>query len=288
MNHIFLVLLFAMSVLGCSTANTPGNDGTGGSVATVSPQQAQEEVSKAYSQFIDVRTPEEFAAGHAARTRNIPLDTLEQNLDLMRPDEPVYLICRSGSRSESAAQILQNAGFTKVFNVAGGTDAWQAAGLPMSSAAPTAVESLLDQKTQAALLSALNDERKAEAEYAAVLAKFPDARPFINIIEAERKHQSLLLPLFKKYGVAVPDNKYDPAKTEVPAALADACKNGIKGENENIAMYDGFFEFVKEADIKDVFQRLQAASRDNHLPAFTRCAEGGGGGGPGRGRGRPF
>lgn len=288
MNHIFFVLLFAISAFGCSTVTTPGTVTNGDSVATVSPQQAQEEVSKAYSQFIDVRTPEEFAAGHAARTRNIPLDKIEQNLDLMRRDEPVYLICRSGSRSAKAAEILKNAGFAKVFNVAGGTDAWQAAGLPMSSGAPSTNGSKLDEKTKAALLSALDDERKAEAEYAAVLTKFPGARPFVNIIEAERNHQAQLLPLFNKYSVAIPENKYDPAKMEVPAALADACKNGIKGENENIAMYDGFYEFVKEADIKDVFHRLQAASRDNHLPAFTRCAEGGRGGGPGRGRGRPF
>jgi rhodanese-related sulfurtransferase len=132
MNHIFLILLIGISAFGCNTAAIPGSVTGGGSAATVTPQQAQEEVSKAYSQFIDVRTPEEFAAGHAARTRNIPLDTIEQNLDLMRRDEPVYLICRSGSRSAKAAEILKNAGFTKVFSVAGGTDAWQAAGLPMA------------------------------------------------------------------------------------------------------------------------------------------------------------
>ena len=43
---------------------------------------------------------------------------------------------------------------------------------------------------------------------------------------------------------------------------------------------------VKESDIKDIFTRLQAASRDNHLPAFTRCSEGGGGRGRGPGPGR--
>ncbi|MBK6725024.1 MAG: DUF2202 domain-containing protein [Acidobacteria bacterium] len=144
----------------------------------------------------------------------------------------------------------------------------------------------MDPRTQAALLSALADERLAQATYQAVLNKFPGARPFINIIEARKNHESFLLPLFAKYGVAVPRNENDPAKISVPADLTEACRVGVKAENENIALYDRFFAFVKEPDIKEVFTRLQSASRDNHLPAFTRCSEGGMGGG--RGKGRPF
>jgi rhodanese-related sulfurtransferase len=132
MGRLYLIILMGIFAIGCSTGTAPGTGSAAGSVITVSPQQAQEEVSKAYSQFIDVRTPEEYAAGHAARTRNIPLDTIEQNLDLMRRDEPVYLICRSGSRSAKAANKLVEAGFTKVYTVEGGTDAWRAAGLPMA------------------------------------------------------------------------------------------------------------------------------------------------------------
>lgn len=133
MNHILLILLIGISAFGCGKATTPGAGTAGDTVVTVTPQKAQEEVAKPYSQFIDVRTPEEYAAGHAARTRNIPLDTIEQNLDLMRRDEPVYLICRSGSRSAKAARKLAEAGFSKVYTVEGGTDAWQAAGLPMAA-----------------------------------------------------------------------------------------------------------------------------------------------------------
>jgi len=102
----------------------------------VSPAAAQVAVSKAYSQFIDVRTPEEYAAGHAARAENIPLDTLDANLNKLYKKDPVYIICQTGNRSKKAAQILKDAGFNQVVNITGGTVAWQAANLPMETKGP--------------------------------------------------------------------------------------------------------------------------------------------------------
>lgn len=100
-------------------------------IAEISPQSALLATSAAYSQFIDVRTPEEYAAGHADRTRNIPLDQLAANLDMLEANEPVYLICRTDNRSSQAAKILIDAGFKQAIVVKGGTEAWKAAGLPM-------------------------------------------------------------------------------------------------------------------------------------------------------------
>jgi rubrerythrin len=143
----------------------------------------------------------------------------------------------------------------------------------------------LDDRTRQALFDALADERKAESFYRAVLEKFGDARPFSNIVNAERRHEGELLPLFEKYGVPVPENSLRNAEIEVPSTLIDACRKGIDGEKANIEMYDGFLGFVKEIDVREVFTYLRDASMNNHLPAFERCAEGRG---PGNGRGRNF
>ncbi|MBK7511610.1 MAG: rhodanese-like domain-containing protein [Chloracidobacterium sp.] len=105
-------------------------------VREASPVETQVAVSKAYSQFIDVRTPEEYAGGHAARAVNIPLDTLMGSLDRLEKNEPVYLICQTGRRSGQAAEMLKGAGFSNVINVTGGTTAWQAADLPMETKPP--------------------------------------------------------------------------------------------------------------------------------------------------------
>jgi rhodanese-related sulfurtransferase len=105
-------------------------------IKEVSPSEAGPEVAKAYSQFIDVRTPEEYSSGHAARSVNIPMDTLPAKLDRLERDEPVYLICQSGGRSGTAAQMLKAAGFNNVLSVRGGTTAWEAADFPMETKSP--------------------------------------------------------------------------------------------------------------------------------------------------------
>lgn len=80
-------------------------------------------------QFVDVRRVAEHAAGHAVSTINLPLDKLVRELDALDPEKPTYVICQSGYRSSIATSMLENAGFTKVFNVTGGTKAWIDGGL---------------------------------------------------------------------------------------------------------------------------------------------------------------
>ena len=83
------------------------------------------------ARLIDVREPHEFAAGHAAGARNIPLGQVGSRLAEIPADGPVLLICRSGSRSGQAQDILRHQGRANTHNVAGGTVAWRAAGLPV-------------------------------------------------------------------------------------------------------------------------------------------------------------
>lgn len=138
----FLLVITTAIVLfaGCQKVATKNTDSGVANVPTdikeVSPTEAQAAVSKAYSQFIDVRTAEEYAGGHSARAVNIPLDTISAKLDTLEKNEPVYLICQTGNRSKKAAGILKESGFNNVLNVTGGTVAWQAAGLPMETKSP--------------------------------------------------------------------------------------------------------------------------------------------------------
>lgn len=140
MKYLLFLATVALFVAGCQSASTKNTDSGVPSSATnikeVSPIEAQRAVSKAYSQFIDVRTPEEYAGGHAARAENIPLDTLNAGFDKLEKSEPVYVICQTGNRSKKAADILKEAGFKNVQNVTGGTVAWQAAGLQMETKPP--------------------------------------------------------------------------------------------------------------------------------------------------------
>ena len=75
--------------------------------------------------LLDVRDPDEFAAGHIRGAVLLPLSRLKVRLPEMDPQREYALICRSGNRSGQAALIMQQAGFQRVHNVTGGMLAWR-------------------------------------------------------------------------------------------------------------------------------------------------------------------
>jgi rhodanese-related sulfurtransferase len=82
--------------------------------------------------LLDVREDEEWQAGHAPDAVHLPLSELMARAEEVPADRDVYVICRSGARSEQATGYLNQLGRTST-NVAGGMMAWQAAGRPMVS-----------------------------------------------------------------------------------------------------------------------------------------------------------
>jgi phage shock protein E len=61
--------------------------------------------------ILDVRTPEEFSAGHIEEAINIPIDQLEEQLDILKQQHKTFIIvCKSGARSSKAATMLKKAG----------------------------------------------------------------------------------------------------------------------------------------------------------------------------------
>ena len=105
------------------------------SVTTISPRQLADLCKNGQIDLIDVRTPVEYRELHATDARNVPLDRLDP-VALMQArnglkDEPLYLICRSGSRGRQACEKFLAAGFPNVVNVEGGTLAWAECGLPV-------------------------------------------------------------------------------------------------------------------------------------------------------------
>jgi len=66
--------------------------------------------------FVDVRTPEEFAAGNKPGSLNIPLDEIAEKAAKLDKTRPIILSCASGARSGAAMSILKNLGFSSVTN----------------------------------------------------------------------------------------------------------------------------------------------------------------------------
>lgn len=79
-------------------------------------------------QVIDVRETHEYRSGHVPGARPIPLGKLPGSVRDLDPSRPTYVICQTGSRSAAATRLLQRSGFAEVYNVRGGTLAWQMMG----------------------------------------------------------------------------------------------------------------------------------------------------------------
>jgi len=74
--------------------------------------------------ILDVREEAEYAFGHIEGSKSIPMGDLEHRFDELNHDEEIYVICRTGTRSDFAAQKLFKKGFTKVYNVLPGIGSW--------------------------------------------------------------------------------------------------------------------------------------------------------------------
>ncbi|WP_139557091.1 rhodanese-like domain-containing protein [Methylotetracoccus oryzae] len=102
---------------------------------TITEIDASQAQAKLGAALIDVREPEEYAAGCLPGAVNIPRGVLEFRIDghpqiQGRRDGEVILYCQSGGRSALAAEALGKLGFTRVVSLAGGYKGWSEAGLP--------------------------------------------------------------------------------------------------------------------------------------------------------------
>ena len=90
--------------------------------------------------ILDVRTPAEYSAGHVPTARNITHEQIDARLAELADarDKEIVVYCRSGRRSQTALESLRKAGYTRLRHLEGDYMAWQAAGQPTETAAPSA------------------------------------------------------------------------------------------------------------------------------------------------------
>jgi rhodanese-related sulfurtransferase len=121
-----------------------GPGGTG--LPTIDPATAEARLSGGEEPgpiLLDVREPVEHAEVRAVGAVLAPMSTLGARLDELPRDRPLFVICAVGGRSGQVASYLLANGWTDVLNVAGGTVAWERAGLPVRRGVPTPEESVI-------------------------------------------------------------------------------------------------------------------------------------------------
>jgi rhodanese-related sulfurtransferase len=104
--------------------------GSGG--GAVSTSEAVRLINREKGVLVDVGEAAEFAAGHAAGARNIPLGQIEGGKNLPTNKAlPLLVMCPTGARAGRATALLRKAGYDNAVAVAGGTAAWREANLPI-------------------------------------------------------------------------------------------------------------------------------------------------------------
>jgi rhodanese-related sulfurtransferase len=88
----------------------------------------KEAITRENIQLVDVRTKLEYNAGHIENAVNIDFfdrANFNENFATFNRDQPIYLYCRSGHRSQRAAKKLSQIGFAKIYDLKGGFKAWK-------------------------------------------------------------------------------------------------------------------------------------------------------------------
>jgi rubrerythrin len=117
---------------------------------------------------------------------------------------------------------------------------------------------------------AIYDEYAARSFYARVVEAFGQRPPFVNIVRAEEQHIAALSRLCERLGIPRPLDPF-PMETEIEPTWLANCERGVVGEIANIRLYETLLAQVAEPEARRVFQNLQAASLENHLPAFREA-----------------
>src|SRR5438445_7164475 len=99
-------------------------------------QGAVQLINRERAVVVDVREPEEFAAGHVTGAKNVPLDQLEQKLPAAVKNKslPLLLICATGARAQRAVATAKKLGYEQAQAAAGGLKPWKDANLPVEKA----------------------------------------------------------------------------------------------------------------------------------------------------------
>ena len=130
MNNLALVMLFMASGVMLLWPEISRAMGGGSEIGTL---EATRLMNGGPHLVLDVRDGPEFAAGHLPKARNIPVRELSARLEEIAKfrEKPIIVTCKGGARGGAACRFLKRSGFTNVYQLRGGTNAWEQASLPL-------------------------------------------------------------------------------------------------------------------------------------------------------------
>ena len=155
LNNIITTLFFSAVIFSCTAQTKTG----------LTADEFEKEITiKQNIQILDVRTPGEFFSGHIKNALQADWNDkkeFERRLAFVDKSKPVYVYCLAGGRSAAAADKMRKAGFTNVYELTGGTNAWRAANKPLEG------NSTEKQMTNDELNAAINSSKTVLLDFGA-------------------------------------------------------------------------------------------------------------------------
>lgn len=126
-NSLMATLFFTALIFSCKAQNKNA----------LTASEFEKGIAKADVQVLDVRTPGEFFSGHIKNALQADWNDqqeFERRISFIDKNKPVYVYCLAGGRSAAAADKMRKSGYSNVYELKGGTNAWRAAGKPLEGA----------------------------------------------------------------------------------------------------------------------------------------------------------
>lgn len=94
---------------------------------------ATQMANQQHAVFVDIRSPEDYAKGHIAQARSIPLEQIDARAQSLPKNKPLIVVCATGRNAGGAVNSLKAKGLENVVALSGGMQAWHQAGLPVTT-----------------------------------------------------------------------------------------------------------------------------------------------------------
>lgn len=133
---VALVVFSVVFIIGCATGGMAGKT-QAQVLEDVSPDEAYKIIKKNTNNpdftVLDVRTVDEYRSGHLAHAKNIDFygESFRDQLDALDKNDTYVIYCRSGGRSGQTLELMEELGFTHVYNITGGILNWKQEKLPL-------------------------------------------------------------------------------------------------------------------------------------------------------------
>ena len=215
--------------------------------------------------LLDVRQPEEYAEGHLAGSKLIPVGELHQRIEELDRNKPTIVYCRAGVRGANGAGILLNAGFNQVWNMGGGILAWEG---KTATGAPEAGMWWFEEARSAEEYISLAWilEEGAKIFYTRMAEQFASldvAKVFQGLAEVEEHHKETLRGLYKSL----------TGREEDPLTPDEVATHDTMEGNVSITKVLAWAEGRKPIDVLEFSVSMEVNAYDLYLKVAQRLDE---------------